>query len=143
MSGFPIAYDQPLFRPPSEAYSLILQVTLGCSWNQCAFCEMYTSKKFKIKPFEQVRHEIESLKPYRNEIKKVFLSDGNAMILSGQKLLNILEEINKAFPKINRISAYALPGDIISKSDEELAQMKRAGLQLIYVGIETGYDDLL
>ena len=138
-----ITYDEPLFRPPSEGNSLILQITLGCSWNRCAFCEMYTSKKFRVRNEEDVFREIEILSKMLPETRKVFLADGNAMVLSSSKLLKILEKINSSFPKINRISAYALPSDILKKAPEELELLRSHKLKLIYVGIESGDDELL
>lgn len=138
-----LSYDEPLFRPPSEAYSLIFQVTLGCSWNQCAFCEMYTSKKFRVKKEADVFNEIEAFRDSGSDIRKVFLADGNAFILSSDKLLRILDKLHEVFPKLNRISAYALPKDILSKSDKELETLAEKGLKLLYVGIETGDDELL
>lgn len=136
-------YEEPVFRPPSEAYSLIFQVTIGCSWNNCAFCEMYTSKKFRIKSIEDVRDEIRSFAEFSPKTRKIFLADGNAMVLSTSKLLEILETINNSFPKLMRISSYAIAKDIENKSVEELIQLKEAGLKLLYVGIETGDDQLL
>ena len=138
-----IEYDEPLFRPPSEGNSSIIQITLGCSWNKCAFCEMYSSKKFKVRSEEDVFQDIEKLAQANPQSRKVFLADGNAMVLSTNKLLRILEKVNSSFPKVNRISAYALPGDIIPKSEQELKELRDAGLKLIYVGIETGDDELL
>ncbi|MCD4772110.1 MAG: radical SAM protein [Bacteroidales bacterium] len=143
MFGLPFDYNEPLFRPPSEAYSLIFQVTLGCSWNKCAFCEMYSSKKFKTRKFEDVKSEIENTAKEYNDIRKVFLADGNAMVLSSAKLIEILTELNRNFPKLNRVSAYALPNDISSKTKEELIELKNAGLKLLYVGIESGDDEVL
>lgn len=138
-----LAYDQPLFRPPSEANSLIFQVTLGCSWNQCAFCEMYTSKKFSLKKEATIFSEIESSSAYSNSIRKIFLADGNAFVLSFDRLSRILDKLNEYFPKLIRISAYALPKDILSKSDTELQMLAEKGLKLLYIGIESGDDDLL
>ena len=137
-------YNTPLFRPPSEAQSLILQITLGCSWNKCAFCEMYTSVHFKVRKEEEIIDEINTAAREINwAIRKVFLADGDSMVLSTKKLLNILNAINKAFPKIQRISAYALPKNLSSKSLEELIALREAGLKLVYVGIESGDDELL
>ena len=138
-----IAYDEPLFRPPSEAGSLIFQITLGCSWNKCAFCEMYTSKSFRIKKEEDIFTEIKAMQVYGTSIRKVFLADGNAFVLSYERLSRILDRLNTSFPKLRRISAYALPKDILSKTDEELNQLADKGLNLLYVGIETGDDELL
>ena len=139
----PINYDEPLFRPPSEAYSLIFQVTLGCSWNKCAFCEMYTSKKFTARKEEEVFAEIDEMKAMAADTRKIFLADGNAFVLSFNRLKRILDKLNESFPKLNRISAYALPQDILAKTDEELKQLAESGLKLLYVGIESGDDELL
>lgn len=138
-----IQYSEPLFRPPSEARSLILQVTHGCSWNKCAFCEMYTSKKFTVRKEEDIFSEIDAMEPYSSQIRKVFLADGNAMVLSFNKLMRILEKLNNTFPKLNRISAYSLPKEIITKTDNELKMLSDLGLKLLYTGIETGDDELL
>ncbi|MCK4407406.1 MAG: radical SAM protein [Bacteroidales bacterium] len=138
-----INYNEPLFRPPIEAYSLIFQVTLGCSWNKCAFCEMYTSKKFKVRKQEEIFNEIKEVAAITQDVRKIFLADANAMVLSSGKLLDILNELNNNFPRINRVSAYALPKDISSKTDEELIELRKAGLKLIYVGIESGDDEVL
>jgi len=136
-------YDEPVFRPPSEAGSLIIQATLGCSWNKCAFCEMYSSKKFRARPESDVFNEIKDFASYGGDVRKVFLADGNATVLSTDRLLRIMEVINETFPKVRRISSYALPADLISKSDEELKQLFEAGLKLLYIGIESGDDELL
>ncbi|MEN8119848.1 MAG: radical SAM protein [Bacteroidota bacterium] len=138
-----IEYDYPLFRPPSEANSLILQITSGCSWNKCAFCEMYSEKSFKIKDFEQIKKEIAGFKPVADKINKIFLADGDAMVLKTEKLLKILDEINKTFPKVRRVSAYAKPKDLKSKSIEDLKKLKDSGLSLVYVGLESGDSELL
>lgn len=143
MQYLPIQYDEPLFRPPSEAYSLILQVTLGCSWNRCAFCEMYITKKFRVKPEEEVFNEIEHVNESGMDVRKVFLADGNAMVLSTHKLLRITNQLKRTFPKLSRISSYAGAKDLEFKSVEELSELREAGLKLIYVGIETGNNELL
>ena len=140
---FDIAYDEPLFRPPAEAYSLIFQVTLGCSWNKCAFCQMYTSKHFTVRKEEEVLEEIQRSAAFYPGVRKVFLADGNAMVLSTQRLLRILTAIKKTFPGVGRVSSYALPKDILSKTPGELTALREAGLQLIYVGIESGDDEVL
>lgn len=143
MQYLPIQYDEPLFRPPSEAYSLILQVTLGCSWNRCAFCEMYTTKKFRVKSEEEIFNEISLVNESGMDVRKVFLADGNAMVLSTHKLLRISNQLNRIFPKLSRISVYAGSKDLEFKSVEELIELREAGLKLMYVGIETGNDELL
>ena len=143
MFGIPLKYDEPLFRPPSEAYSLILQLTLGCSWNKCAFCEMYSSKKFSARKEEDVFLDIDKVAEYSTDTRKIFLADGNAMVLSSSKLLKTLEYLNKKFPKLNRVSAYAIAKDLENKTIDELKALKDAGLKLLYVGIESGDDELL
>ncbi|HBX52757.1 MAG: radical SAM protein [Bacteroidetes bacterium RIFOXYA12_FULL_35_11] len=140
---FPIEYDEPLFRPPSEANSLIFQITLGCSWNRCAFCEMYTSKKFRIINEEDILKDIQTAAKIFPDVRKIFLADGNPMVLSTEKLLFVLKNIKHYFPKFTRISTYALPHNILSKTNEELRMLKEAGLKQLYVGIESGDDEVL
>ena len=139
----PIQYNEPLFRPPAEANSLIFQVTLGCSWNSCAFCDMYASKQFKVRSEDDVLQEIKTLAQIFPNTRKVFLADGNAFVLSTAKLLRILTALSEHFPKLHRVSAYALPKDIVNKTHDELIALKNAGLQLVYVGIESGDDEIL
>ncbi len=143
MVHYPINYDEPLFRPPSEAYSLILQITLGCSYNKCAFCEMYTSKQFKARKEEDIFKDIDAFIPYQHEVRKVFLADGDPLVLSTDRLLRILTKLKNTFPKLQRVSTYATPNNIIKKSIQELEELKNAGLDLLYVGIESGDDQVL
>lgn len=138
-----IQYDEPLFRPPSEGNSLIIQVSLGCSWNQCSFCEMYTSKSFRVRPQGDVFKDIEAFAPYAHQIRRVFLADGDPLVLSNAKLLPILDKLKTTFPRLTRISTYASPGNLNRKSIYELQELKQAGLDLLYVGIESGDDDVL
>jgi radical SAM superfamily enzyme YgiQ (UPF0313 family) len=138
-----LRYDEPLFRPPAEAYSMIFQVTLGCSWNRCAFCDMYFCKTFTVRKEEDVLEEIRHSSVLYRGIKKVFLADGNAMVLSASRMLTILDAIRKSYPDNPRVSAYALPKDILTKTPEELKQMRELGLELLYIGIESGDDDVL
>lgn len=143
MFGYPIQYDEPLFRPPSEARSLILQVTLGCSWNKCSFCEMYTSKHFTVRKQEDIFSDLEAYLPYAGNIHKVFLADGDPLVLSNKRLLPILKKITDCFPNIRRISTYASPSNLVKKTSEELEELRNAGLSLLYVGIESGDDEVL
>lgn len=143
MFSTPNNYDYPLFRPPSEARSLILQVTLGCSWNRCTFCEMYQSKEFSIRDEETLLAEIETLSGIEPQTRRIFLADGDAMMLPTERLLRIMEKIKSAFPRIQRISSYALPRNLIKKSVSELKELHEAGLKLLYVGIESGDDEVL
>ena len=143
MFHYPINYDEPLFRPPSEGNSLIIQVTLGCSWNKCAFCEMYTSKKFTVRNEIDIFEEIEAFAPYAQQIKKVFLADGDPLVLSTPRLLRILEKLRNTFPNLRRISTYASPNNINNKTNKDLKSLKNAGLTLLYVGIESGDNEVL
>lgn len=139
-------YDEPIFRPPSEAYALIFQVTIGCSWNRCAFCQMYSSKKFRRRKESDIFLEIEKAADQvedPKEFRRVFLADGDALILSTKKLLSIFRKLKECFPNIRRISSYALPKNILKKSSNELSELNEAGLKLIYVGIESGDDEIL
>jgi radical SAM superfamily enzyme YgiQ (UPF0313 family) len=138
-----IEYDSPLFRPPSEANSLILQITHGCSWNKCVFCEMYTSKQFRIKKHEQILQEIKVFSKEYSQVNKVFLADGDAMVLKTSKLLDILKALQNVFPNLRRVSTYAKPKDLLNKSLQELIELKDAGLNLVYTGLETGDNELL
>lgn len=138
-----LKYDEPVFRPPSEAYSLILQTTIGCSWNRCAFCEMYTTKKFRIRPAGEIKAEIQLVSGKEQGIRKVFLADGNSMIMPVPQMLEILETLSGSFPNLTRVSAYASSSDLKNKSIDELKLLRDNGLKLLYIGIETGSDELL
>lgn len=141
----PVEYIQPVFRPPSEGRSLILQVTNGCSWNNCTFCEMYTEpqKKFAPKAEDKVIEEIKRCGEQMGQVRRVFLGDGDAMALSFRRLKTILEAIKRYLPSVSRISAYCLPRNIKKKTVEELTELRSLGLSLIYVGAESGDDTVL
>lgn len=141
---FPINYIEPVFRPPSEAHSLILPVTNGCSWNKCTFCDMYTApqKKFRARDEEQVLEEIRRCGE-RLIVQRVFLADGDAMVLPTHRLLRILQAISEHMPEVNRVTSYCLPRNLRRKSVEELRQLREAGLQMLYVGAESGDDEVL
>lgn len=141
----PVEYIEPLFRPPSEANSLILQVTNGCSWNKCTFCEMYTApqKKFKPKAEEQVLAEIVRCGQQLAGVRRVFLADGDAMALSFRRLKTILEAIREHLPSVTRVSAYCLPRNLKNKTVEQLQELEALGLKLLYIGAESGDDEVL
>ena len=145
MNYFPIDYIEPVFRPPSEAKSLILQVSNGCSYNKCTFCDMYTApqKKFKPKSIELVNQELESVFKTMPDVKRFFLADGDAMTLSFRRLKEILESINRFYPKRERVTAYCLPRNIKNKTVEELSELRELGLAMVYVGCESGDDKVL
>jgi len=136
-------YSLPLYRPPSEAYSLIFQVTLGCSHNRCAFCTMYRRKKFRIRPWEELKTDILEMALAYRAARRIFLADGDALVIETDYLIQILNFLYEKFPFLQRVSAYANPGNLLEKSSEELQRIRQAGLQLLYFGIETGDDDLL
>lgn len=136
-------YDMPLYRPPSEAYSLIFQVTLGCSHNRCAFCTMYRQKKFRIRPWEELRADIlEAVISYRRT-PRIFLADGDALVIDTDYMIRILGFLYEQFPSLERVTAYANPSNLLKKSAEDLQRIQKAGLQMLYFGIETGDDELL
>ncbi|RTE64301.1 radical SAM protein [Amphritea opalescens] len=141
----PISYIEPVYRPPSEANSLILQVTNGCSWNRCTFCEMYIDpqKKFKPKNEAQLLEEIRRCGEQLSGVRRVFLGDGDPMVLSFRRLKTILEAIRTHLPSVTRVSTYALPSNLKHKSVAELQQLRELGLTLIYVGAESGDDEIL
>ena len=142
---FGLNYDEPLFRPPAESNSLILQVTIGCSWNRCTFCEMYQSKKFQIKSIDDIESELVMIRDCGGEdyIRDIFLADGDAMMLPTAHLVEICQTIKKYFPKVRRISSYCLPRNLLNKKVDELSMLKQAGLSLVYVGCESGDDTVL
>lgn len=136
-------YNMPLYRPPSEAYSLIIQVTLGCSHNKCTFCDMYKMKKFIIKPIEIIKKEIDYFRAVTQEAPRIFLADGDALIIKFEMLKEIIIYIKEKFPECNRISMYGSPKSILLKSVEELKELKKLGVFLIYLGLESGDNEVL
>ncbi len=146
MSIVPLSYVEPVYRPPSEADSLILPVTNGCSWNRCTFCEMYTAPQKRFAP----RDEAEIVEGVRRcgeqfggAVRRIFLADGDAMTLSTRRLTNVLEAIRRHLPGVRRVSSYCLPRNLRKKSVEELRELAALGLSLVYVGAESGDDDVL
>lgn len=142
----PIRYVEPVFRPPSEAESLILPVTDGCSWNQCTFCEMYTApqKQFRARSEEEVLESIRLTgQRYGDQIRRLFLADGDALVLPTRRLLSILEAIRIHMPAVRRISSYCLPRNLRKKSQADIDELAAAGLTMAYVGAESGDDAVL
>lgn len=136
-------YSGSVYRPPSEAHSLIIQVTVGCSHNKCAFCNMYKDKKFSITPMEQVRDDLRWAREQYSRVERFFLADGDALILPTAQLLEILGDIRSLFPECSRVSTYASPKSILGKTPEDLSALHAAGLDFAYLGLETGNDPLL
>ena len=132
-------YMTPVYRPPSEADSLILQVTVGCSHNRCTFCSMYRSKRFRAKPAEEVEAEIaEARRVLGADVPRVFLADGDAMCLSADRLRAILDALGRAFPRLRRVGTYANARDVLRKTPEDLADLRRRKLGIVYLGLESG-----
>ena len=136
-------YDAPLYRPPSEAKSLIFQVTLGCSFNECSFCDMYRSKEYGERSWEEIKGEIDLMAKTLPDTTRIFLADGDALNLSTDYMVKIVKYIYEKFSNLERVSCYAMPMNLLKKTPEELVMMKEAGLDRLYLGIETGNDIIL
>ena len=145
-SVIPLRYIDPVYRPPSEAQSLILPITDGCSWNRCTFCEMYTApqKRFRARDEAEVLESIARTgERFGNEIRRVFLADGDALVLPTRRLLAVLDAIRQHLPAVRRVSSYCLPRNLRRKSVDELSELAAAGLSIAYVGAESGDDEVL
>ena len=142
---YPLNYIEPVFRPPSEWKSLILQVTNGCSWNRCTFCDMYTQpqKRFRPASVTDIEAQVRGLAEGGHRVQRVFLADGDAMTLSTRRLKEYLIAIKNYYPDVQRISSYCLPRNLQKKTVDELAELRELGLSLMYVGCESGDDEVL
>ena len=138
-----IEYEPPVYRPPGEWRSFLVQATIGCSHNGCTFCGMYKGKKFRIRPMDDIIGDIREAAAFYNQYEKVFLCDGDAIVMKTEDLLEIIGEIKKDFPHCRLISTYAGPRSTLSKTPEELKILHEAGLGRAYLGIETGMEALL
>ncbi len=136
-------YDMPLWRPPSEGRNLIIQATIGCSFNRCSFCSMYRSKQFRARSLDEVFADIEKAAGTWPEASRVFLADGDALVLPVEQLHRILDKLAESFPALARVSSYALPANLIKKSAEELESLAARKLSLIYYGMESGSHEIL
>ena len=136
-------YEGMVYRPPSEAYSLIVQVTIGCSHNKCTFCSMYKEKQFRVRKVEEVLEDLRWARTAYRRVDRIFLADGDALVLTNPKLMVILDEIRRLFPECTRVGVYARAKDILRKTPEELAQLRDAGIKIVYVGCESGSDLVL
>jgi radical SAM superfamily enzyme len=135
------SYIEPLFRPPSEAGSLIFQITVGCSQNRCTFCGMYKLKRFRVRPVEEILAEIAEIPSrYRHQINRVFLADGDALVYPFPGLAAILDALEAAFPALTRVGSYASPASLAGKTREELALLREKKLRILYFGLESGDD---
>jgi radical SAM superfamily enzyme YgiQ (UPF0313 family) len=131
-------YEGMIYRPPSEAYSLILQVTVGCSHNRCTFCGSFKDKKFRVKSFEEIKEDVEEARAYERHVRKVFLADGDALIIPQKRLVPIVELIRQSFPRLERIGIYGNAKSILKKSVDQLKDLKEMGVGIIYLGVESG-----
>jgi len=138
-----VDYQGDIIRPPSEAFSLILQVTTGCSHNRCTFCGAYRDKPFRVKPWQQIEHDIDCAATWCQRHTTLFLADGDALALSHAQLIALLQRIRRKLPWIRRVSSYATCQNILEKSDEALNEYRQLGLSRLYMGLETGHDPTL
>ena len=138
-------YEGIVYRPPSEARSLIIQVTIGCAHNTCGFCNMYKEKKFRIRSLAEILADLTEVShnPYAPYIEKVFLADGDALVMKTEDLLVILDAIHRLYPGVKRVASYGTAQDILRKSEEELIRLREAGLGIVYVGAESGDNEIL
>lgn len=136
-------YEGRIFRPPSEARSLIVQSTIGCSHNGCTFCEMYKEKRFRLRPLTDVKGDLERARGFVRFAGRIFFADGDAFIRKAEEQAELMESVRRLFPECERVSMYASPRSILVKTDEELKAIREAGVALLYLGLETGDDALL
>lgn len=138
-----IQYEGTLYRPPSEAYSLIIQATIGCSNNTCTFCSMYKAKHFRIRPIEDVLQDLRVGRELYGYVKRIFIADGDALIMPMENWKRILETIKEFFPECERVTCYATPKSVLLKTEEELKKLRTMGLEMVYIGLESGSDKVL
>lgn len=143
METWPLKYEEPVFRPPSEATSLILQLTVGCSWNRCTFCGMYRGKDYRVRPVEELREEIRTIAPAATRVRRIFLADGDALAAPLEVLEQVLGEIGEAMPWVQRVGIYGDSGAILTKGTGELEKLRGMGLGIIYFGAESGDPETL
>ena len=136
-------YKGKVYRPPSEAYSLIVQVTYGCSHNRCAFCDMYDDKHFALRPMQEIREDFEMARQLYRRVERVFLADGDALMRKTDDLVQILGLIYGLFPECERVTCYASPTSLQVKSEDDLRLLRQRGLQMVYMGLESGCDAVL
>ena len=136
-------YKGKVYRPPSEAYSLIVQVTYGCSHNRCAFCDMYDDKNFGMRPLDEIYEDFRMARQAYRHVQRVFLADGDALMRRTSDLVSILDLIYGLFPECERVTSYASPGSIHAKSEDDLRLLRSKGLTMLYMGLESGCDAVL
>jgi radical SAM superfamily enzyme YgiQ (UPF0313 family) len=134
-------YEEPIYRPPSEANAYIVQATVGCSWNHCTYCDMYRSKKFRVRDLDETLEDIETAgRSFGDSVDKVFVADGDALVLSMDTWGAILDACHRTFPRLRRVSAYATAINLLEKTPADLQRLRRSGLSLLYIGPESGDD---
>ena len=138
-----LIYEGTVYRPPSEATSLILQATIGCSHNTCTYCVSYLDKEFRIKSLREMERDIKAVLPYYRATERIFLADGDALAIPAPQLLELLAMLRRSFPHLERVSIYGSPGNIRKKTVGELKSLRQAGLGIIYIGLESGSDAIL
>ena len=138
-----VRYEGAVYRPPSEARSLIIQATIGCSNNSCAFCSMYKEKSFRLRPLEDVIGDLEAARRLYYGVDRIFLADGDALIRPTADWLALLAAIRRLFPECTRVGSYASPKSALKKSPAELREIRQAGLGIAYMGLESGSDEVL
>ena len=136
-------YEGTVYRPPSEAYSLIVQITVGCSHNGCTFCNMYKAKQFHLNPLEQILSDFNEAREMYHYIDRIFLADGDALIYPTKDLITILDYIKETFPECQRVTSYATPRSLLLKTPDELKEIRQHGLNMLYLGLESGCDKIL
>lgn len=136
-------YEGNIFRPPSEAYSLLVQVTIGCTHNKCTFCSMYKDKKFRVRNLDEALEDLEWARRHYRHVNRMFLCDGDALALSNKRLMPILEYIRTNFPECERVTVYGRAKDVLKKTDEEMRELFEAGISMVYLGAESGSDKVL
>lgn len=136
-------YEGDIYRPPSEAYSLLIQVTIGCSHNKCTFCSMFKSKQFRVRQVSEVMEDLETARATYRKVERIFLCDGDALCLATDKLLVILDRIKELFPECRRVSVYGSAKDVLRKSQQELRTLSEHGMGMVYLGAESGSDKVL
>lgn len=136
-------YEGDIYRPPSEAYSLLVQVTIGCTHNACTFCKMFKSKKFRVRPLEEVLEDLAWARKRYSRVERMFLCDGDALALSNRRLMPILEYIKDNFPECERVTIYGRANDVNKKTEEEMKELFDAGITMVYIGAESGSDKVL
>lgn len=131
-------YEGDIYRPPSEAYSLLIQVTIGCSHNKCTFCSMFKDKRFRVRNVKEVLEDLEMARRTYRRVDRIFLCDGDALCLANSKLMVILEKIRELFPECQRVSVYGSAKDVLRKTSDELVELRENGIEMIYLGAESG-----